>query len=263
MLDVHAIDLRSLAEALEDHSDETSWWLDPNTGAVRPHLDPSFEDPPEDHPSERGWIAIEPVHSSEGYRDMEDFIARVGDPRARDLLARAIQGRGAFRRFKDTLLEFPDLRQSWFEFHDVRMQRRSVEWLSAEGLIDQAAALRFAEANPDRDLPAPRRALDPFDVARRVAIDLRALYADRLREVILFGSRAREDAHPESDMDLLVVLDEVASPWEELRRMEPVLWRHSFENDTVVTAVPTAQHAWLSPSSPLLRRAREEGRRVA
>ena len=62
---------------------------------------------------------------------MEDFIRRVRDPRARDLLERAIAGRGAFRRFKDTLLDFPDLRPVWFAFHDARMERRAIEWLAS------------------------------------------------------------------------------------------------------------------------------------
>lgn len=53
------------------------------------------------------------------------------------------------------------------------------------------------------------------------------LYGDRLRTVVLFGSRARGDAHAESDMDLLVVLDEVCSRRKELARMSDVLWRYS------------------------------------
>ncbi len=48
---------------------------------------------------------------------MEQFVQLVRDPRARDRLDRALQGRGPFRRFKDTLLEFPGLREAWFRFH--------------------------------------------------------------------------------------------------------------------------------------------------
>src|SRR5437660_8872035 len=67
-----------------------------------------------------GWVCIDPVESGDGYRDMEDFITRVTDRRAADLLERAIAGRGAFRRFKDTLFEFPEVRERWFAFHDAR-----------------------------------------------------------------------------------------------------------------------------------------------
>lgn len=44
MLDLQRVDLRSLAEALEDHSPETSWWFNPKTGDTEPRVDPSFTD---------------------------------------------------------------------------------------------------------------------------------------------------------------------------------------------------------------------------
>lgn len=123
MLDLQRVDLRSLAEALEDHSSETTWWFDPDAGTSEPHVDPIYTDlDEEEHPSDRGLILIEPIPSREAYGDMEDFIGRVRDSRARDLLERAIAGRGAFRRFKDTLLDLPELRRAWFAFHDVRME---------------------------------------------------------------------------------------------------------------------------------------------
>jgi Nucleotidyltransferase domain len=59
--------------------------------------------------------------------------------------------------------------------------------------------------------------------------------------VLLFGSWARGDAHPESDIDLLVVIDGLESAWHELRAMDDVLWRHSLANDTLVTALPVGQ----------------------
>jgi predicted nucleotidyltransferase len=92
-----------------------------------------------------------------------------------------------------------------------------------------------------------------------VARDLRRLYGERLRSVLLFGSWARGDAHPESDIDLLIVLDHVDSVWDELRRMDPVLWRHSFDNDTVVTALPVANKDVEERRRPVLVRAQAEG----
>ena len=96
-----------------------------------------------------------------------------------------------------------------------------------------------------------------------MAADLRALYGARLRQVLLCGSWARGDAHPESDIDVLVVLDRVKSPWEELRRMDGVLWRHSIENDTVVTVLPVAEPDFEAQRLPALVRAHVEGVAVA
>jgi hypothetical protein len=50
-------------------------------------------------------VAIDPVPSSVWYRDMADFAERLSDEQASRRLARAIRGRGAFRRFRDELFE--------------------------------------------------------------------------------------------------------------------------------------------------------------
>ncbi len=265
MLDLEQVDLRSLAEALEDHSPETTWWFDPHTGETEPYLaDPvSVGLDEEEDPLDRGLIRIEPIPSREAYGDMEDFIERVRDPRARDLLERAIAGRGAFRRFKDTLLDFQELRQVWFAFHDARMERRAIEWLADEELIQRDIAEREVRARHDPQLPAPVSRFDPVEIAQAVAKDLRALYGGRFRRVLLFGSWARGDAHPESDIDLLVVLDRVESPWQELRRMDEILWRHSYRSDAVVSAVPVGEDELREAARPLLIRAQAEGRAVA
>ena len=259
MLDLESVDLGDLANALEDHSFEHSWWLDRETGEVVFWSDYSREQGEPD-PESRGLIPIEAIPSHEGYGDMEDFIARVRDPRARELLERSIEGRGAFRRFKDTLFEFPELREAWFGFHDARMECRALEWLASEDLIDREVAERAMPDDPE--LPELSGPFDPFAIARTVAGDLRGLYGGRLKRVLLFGSWARGDAHPESDIDLLVVLDRIDSVWDELRRMDDLLWRHSFGNDTVITALPVAETEAGKPEKPVLIRALAEGRPV-
>jgi hypothetical protein len=60
-----------------------------------------------------------------------------------------------------------------------------------------------------------------------------------------------------------VVLDRVDSPWEELRRMDEILWRHSYNNDAVISAVPVAERDLTDAPHPLLVRAQVEGRAVA
>jgi predicted nucleotidyltransferase len=253
MLELDRVHLDDLATALEDHSPEHAWSLDPRTGDVIFGHD--TDDPEE-------VVPVEPIDSGEAYGDMEDFIARVSDRRAHDLLGRAIEGRGAFRRFKDTLLEFPELREAWFAFHDARMRRRAIDWLRYEGLVDESAARRALEATPDPDLPALAGGFDAMEVARAVARDLAELYGDRLDRVVLFGSWARRDAHPESDIDLLVVLDDVPSRWTEMDRMHEIMWEHSFANDTVVSEIPVSRTEWESANRPLLIRARAEGMTV-
>lgn len=61
------------------------------------------------------------------YQDMADFAAGISDGRAVRQLARAIGGKGAFRRFKDELHEeYPDLLPDWYALRDTRAKRRAV-----------------------------------------------------------------------------------------------------------------------------------------
>lgn len=48
---------------------------------------------------------------------------------------------------------------------------------------------------------------------------LEDVYGDRLARVVLYGSRARGDARPDSDVDLLVVLHGEYQPYTEIRRV--------------------------------------------
>jgi hypothetical protein len=263
MLDLAKLDLSDLCMALEDNSPEHSWWFDPETGEAELWSEYTGDELGLGHPDDRGLTGIEPIGSREAYGDMEDFVERVRDPRARELLTRAIEGRGAFRRFKDTLLEFPELREAWFAFHDARMERRALEWLAATGLVDASAADRAIADRPDPELPEIAGAFDPHAIAAAVAEELRELYGERLKQVLLFGSWARGDAHPESDIDLLVVLDRVDSRREERERMSEILWQHSLANHTVVTEIPVSEAEFETAGIPLLMRVHEEGVRIA
>ncbi|MGH2970116.1 MAG: UPF0158 family protein, partial [Solirubrobacteraceae bacterium] len=111
MLDPEQVDLADLALALEDHSDEHVWWLDASSGEVGPRFGAASEVLPELAADGR-LIAVEPLPTAVGYGDMEDFVRQVRDLRTREVLERAIGGRGAFRRFKDALLEYPRLRRT-------------------------------------------------------------------------------------------------------------------------------------------------------
>jgi Uncharacterised protein family (UPF0158) len=82
----------------------------------------------ESGPSDR-YLPIPEQDSHEGFRDMEAFVMSVEDARVQERLARALGGRGTFRRFKDSLLDFPEERERWFRFEEERKRRRMREWL--------------------------------------------------------------------------------------------------------------------------------------
>jgi hypothetical protein len=262
-LDLSAVSLADLALALEDHSDEQSWRFDPVDGTVAPFFSWNLENPG-DRSAHDDLIPIEPLPSSVVYNDMRDFAARVRDPQARELLEGALRGRGAFRRFKDLLeLDFPDLRRAWFGFHDVRAERRAIEWLLERGLVGPRSADEGLAQRPDPDLGGLPSLLDADAVSRRVANDLRRVYQDRLKGVLLVGSWARGDAHPESPLELVVVLDRISDRWNQRRELDRVMWRHSVRNNTVIRHVSVTESELQAKPAPRLTHALLEGVRLA
>jgi hypothetical protein len=75
------------------------------------------------------YLELRKQDSHDGYSDMEDYIEIVEDEHLAELLSVAIQGKGAFRRFKDVLLNYPDAREAWFVFENSQKQKRALEWL--------------------------------------------------------------------------------------------------------------------------------------
>jgi len=80
------------------------------------------------------YFPIEAVPSRIQYQWLDGFIKMVEDEAVRGRMEAAINGKGAFRRFKDILLTLPDERRRWFEYRDVAMRQRIVEWVREKGV---------------------------------------------------------------------------------------------------------------------------------
>lgn len=94
---------------------------------------PGEETGDDESPMER-FVEIPKQESHEAYEVMEEFAETVTNPHLRDLLAVALHGKGAFRRFKDVLIGFPAERERWFTFSDERLRERIREWAENEGV---------------------------------------------------------------------------------------------------------------------------------
>ena len=156
VLELSSLDLEEIANALADQSGyEHRWLISPQTGEiVLWTADTGIDGKTPVDLDELDLVVIGPLPSWVWYQDMADFAEAITDERAGRRLARAIQGKGAFRRFKDELHEeHPDLLPAWYVFRDARARRRAVRWLADNSLIDGEAADRFLASHPDPDLP--------------------------------------------------------------------------------------------------------------
>ena len=87
---------------------------------------------------------------------------------------------------------------------------------------------------------------------------LAALYGERLKGLYLFGSWARGEARPDSDLDVLIVLDSIHSYSAEVDRTSELVARLSLDSGISVSRVFISESAWRSQASPLLENVREE-----
>jgi hypothetical protein len=142
------VDWEALEDAFENNAPEVHSYLHLSTGEVLRVVDGVAD--PQMHvriASDGNYLRIDPVSSREQYRWMERFIPMVVDVDLRGLLAQAIDGKGAFRRFKDVLMNHAEERERWFVFRSERLRTFMEAWLGAHAI---KAAARPAWADSQR-----------------------------------------------------------------------------------------------------------------
>ena len=98
---------------------------------------------------------------------------------------------------------------------------------------------------------------------RTILAELRArfevLYGDRLVKLVLYGSQARGDAAPDSDIDVLVVLTGPVIVGEEIERGSTVTAPLSLEHNVVISCMYMSEDRDRRDRMPLLLNIEAEG----
>lgn len=134
------VDLQDLCDAFEDYSLDHSYYLDLETGKIifiSEFMDTEEAEELNEKVEEgfgKRYISIPNESPEEGYENMEEFIETVKDLNLKEKLCIALDGRGAFRKFKNLLIDYPKERERWFKFKDGRLMERVKEWLEEEGI---------------------------------------------------------------------------------------------------------------------------------
>ena len=75
-------------------------------------------------------------------------------------------------------------------------------------------------------------------IISRFGAELRTIYGERLERAVLFGSRARGDARPDSDYDVALFLRDMKSFGEESTRLAEIETEILFDTGALITAFP-------------------------
>jgi hypothetical protein len=132
------VDLELLSDVLEQGLGEDPGRLDITTGEVWPAsaieyaLDASTDEAARLEEPHR-WLTVDPEGSDEAYRDMVLFVTTMSEADPAAVLGRALEGKGAFRRFRNQLGRDPDLEQRWYVLSDERRRGRARAWLAEHG----------------------------------------------------------------------------------------------------------------------------------
>ena len=173
------INWTDLETAFERNSPDTESFLDTRTGEVVTVTEGAI-----DYAEQRGkvqaggeaYVRIEPAASREQYKWMERFVAGVTDEPLRERLVIAIDGKGAFRRFKDVLLNYPTERERWFSYRAELLHWAMHKWLEKEQLAPkEAAPWGTPKPPPEENVQLERPAAGaegPGEILRRQAKEL-------------------------------------------------------------------------------------------
>lgn len=218
------VDWEALEDAFENNAQEVHSYLHLNSGEVLRVVDGVAD--PDMHSRISGdtnYLRIESVSSREQYRWMERFIQMVEHPGLRGGLGQAIDGKGAFRRFKDVLMSYATERERWFAFRSERLRVFMEAWLAAHAIVPVRRPEWKTEAQPTPVEAAAAKRARSADTLRRQLRELSEVLGARdLDKVLVFAEfiKARRDARTQSRSEASSGLDH-APPEEPVSELHP------------------------------------------
>lgn len=120
------VKLEDIIEAMEFANMETEYYYDTHNEKVLMLFDEMVDG--EDNPELfEDYIPLPGQYDINEYRIMEEFIYELPAGNAQDVLAGTIQGRSAFRRFKDKLYDL-NLEKHWYQYRDEAYEKIARQW---------------------------------------------------------------------------------------------------------------------------------------
>ena len=123
------VKLSEVIDALEFANNEIEYYYNPDTEEIFMSNIGDFKDLSEDKLDElfEKSIMLPTRYDINEYGMMKDFIETIENIRLQNQLYISLNGSGAFRRFKDTCINF-DIINDWYKFRDERYRKLAINW---------------------------------------------------------------------------------------------------------------------------------------
>jgi len=105
----------------------------------------------------------------------------------------------------------------------------------------------------------PQQARRILPIILKFKGEIETLYKDQLDKVYLYGSYARGQAHTDSDVDILLVLHSMESPFAEISRTSDITFNYLYDHELNITVVPTTTERFEQEDIGLYRIIKREG----
>lgn len=123
------IKLSNIIDELDMMSSEMQSYLNIKTGEIVTISDylGSEEDADNIEENPDDFALLPTQYDINEYSIMEDFIDEIDNEEIKDELYESIRGKGAFRRFKDTIYNL-NIKNSWYDFKALALKKIAIEW---------------------------------------------------------------------------------------------------------------------------------------
>ncbi len=123
------VKLSEVIDALDFTNDEIEYYYNPDTEEIFMSNIGEIEELNEDELDElfEKSIMLPTRYDINEYEMMEDFAKTIEDTRLQNQLYISLNGSGAFRRFKDTCINF-DIINDWYKFRNEKYKELAINW---------------------------------------------------------------------------------------------------------------------------------------